>query len=94
VNTAQTISALLNDDGQVFAAADGRTLEDLTEAHGATITTPNGAWDSPTPNGAWARYVFGDGSVITVVGNGWDLGYPDCYCWQGVGHNDCVAEEQ
>ncbi len=33
------------------------------------------------------RYVFEDMSAITICGAAWDLGYPDCMCWQGVGHS-------
>jgi hypothetical protein len=32
------------------------------------------------------KWFFGDDSVITECGGGWDLGYPDCDCWQGAEH--------
>jgi hypothetical protein len=32
------------------------------------------------------KYVFEDGSVITVASSGWDIGFLDCWCWQGEGH--------
>lgn len=47
--------------------------------------------DSPIGD-APRRYTFVDGSVLTTSGGCWDLGYPECFCWQGVGHtDDCTA---
>jgi hypothetical protein len=34
------------------------------------------------------RFVFDDGSVITMHGGAWDLGYRQCWCWEGAGHGD------
>jgi len=74
---ADQVAALLGDDGQVFETADGRTLADLAAEYGAEIERASHEA---------IRYTWPDGSVIVEVGGAWDLGYPHCWCWQGVGH--------
>jgi hypothetical protein len=44
------------------------------------------------PSDEW-RAIFPDGSVITASGGAWDIGYPECWCWQGNGHESCTAGE-
>jgi len=73
---AETIAALLGDDGQVFTARDGRTLDEVCRDVGARVTTDG--FDK-------TRYDFDDGSSIVVAGAAWDLGLPGgCYCWEGA----------
>lgn len=73
---AQTVADQLDNDGQRFTSADGRTLAELCEAAGARVV-------SRTSHGI--RYVFRDGSVIVAVGGAWDVGLsPDCDCWAGA----------
>ncbi|MFN7132393.1 MAG: hypothetical protein ACK4N5_09930 [Myxococcales bacterium] len=79
---AQQVAARLGDDGMSFRTADGQSLRELADAHGARVQ--HGTDSSE-------RYVFPDGSVITAVGGGWDFGFSDCWCWQGAGHN-CANE--
>jgi len=85
--TAQKISAQFDDDGSRFGATndDGETEFELAcEAAGGRRT------DAHDSNGR--RWQFADDSVITICGPAWDLGYADCYCWQGVGHSEkCSA---
>ena len=80
--TAEKISEKFSNDGQCFTNAAGEELDDVCEAH----TRPDYRDGYGTDT---YRYTFDDGSVITIAGDGWDLGYPGCYCWQGVGHDDC-----
>ncbi len=30
------------------------------------------------------RFTFADDSCLTVAGDAWDYGYPDCWCWAGL----------
>lgn len=83
MTTAEQISALLRDDGQVWEAADGRSFDELIAEHGGTS-----AWRDGFQTGDVVRHTFPDGSVITVAGDGWDFGYPECFCWQGAGHTE------
>lgn len=78
---AQIISGLLSDDGQCWESADGVNLADLCKSHGARV-------ERHEQDDSKLRYVFPDDSVITVLGDGWDYGFADCWCWAEVGHND------
>jgi hypothetical protein len=80
---AETIAALLHDDGQRFTADDGRTLSELAREHSNAI-----AWRDGRQTGDAYRIDFSDGSCITVAGDAWDYGFPNCWCWHGAGHND------
>lgn len=86
--TAQTISALLSDDGQCWDTDDGVNFDDLCEAQGGRNEYREGH------RGGSYRYAFHDGSALTVHGDGWDHGYSDCWCWAGAGHTDgCEAAQ-
>ena len=39
------------------------------------------------------KYIFVDGSVLTVAHDVWDFGYEECMCWHGAGHDpeNCTA---
>lgn len=81
--TAQKISAMFYNDGQRFKTKYGKSL--------FAACRERGTW--PDTDGDAERWAFPDGSVITIAGEGWDLGYPDCFCWRGAGHaDDCRAE--
>lgn len=83
---AETISAQLNDDGQCWETSDGKTLEQLC----AAASVRRDYRDSHGTKVLVNR--FSDDSSIVETGGGWDLGYPHCYCWRGVGHSDdCVG---
>ena len=87
MTTAEKISALLHDDGQCWKTDDGRSFADLVDEYRASES-----WRDGHRTGDVVRYTFDDGSVLTEAGDGWDFGYPDCYCWEGVGHDDnCTA---
>lgn len=60
-----------------------------TACRGADGTRARQESDNAT---RWTRYTVPDGSVLTMSGDSWDLGYPGCFCWQGVGHDAvCTA---
>ena len=93
MSTAEDISAIFGDDGQVFQAPFGegmhRTLDSVSNDHKASVE-----WRDGMGTGTY-RYTYPDGSVITVAGDGWDFGYPCCYCWQGAGHTqECIDERE
>ena len=78
-SSAQQISDRYKNDGQCFIDTDGGEIEDACASSGQT-----------EKNDAWTRFTFPDGSVITVAGDGWDLGFECCHGWQGAGHSsDC-----
>lgn len=82
---AEKISALLNDDGQVWYASDGRHFADLLEDYPGTKME----WRDGYRTGDTVRYTFSDGSVILEAGAAWDFGFQDCFCWQGEPDEDC-----
>jgi hypothetical protein len=76
---AQQIALALDNDGQQWRTrptddSEGLTFDDLIEQHGAYIQP----WRDK------CRFTFDDGSIITVAGGAWDLGFADCYCWAGA----------
>lgn len=77
MKTATHISRLFNDNGTCFFSM-GLELESLCGQIAETVVYGMDPVDR--------RYVFHDGSVITVTGSFWDLGYDGCWCWQGLGH--------
>lgn len=85
MTTAQKISSQLQDDGSTWQTDDGVSLTDLCVAAG-------GKKDREEEQGL-TRYTFPDGSALTLGEGGWDVGYPDCWCWQAVGHKDCDEPE-
>ena len=78
---AERMARRFNDDGHNFTA-NGVTLDDACRSAGARREWRNG------PGTDTYRWRFADGSVITIAGAAWDLGFSDCYCWQGGGHSD------
>jgi hypothetical protein len=83
--TAEQIAARFHDDGQRWKDDQGIDLD--------TACAEAGGKRDSTGERMVYRWTFADGSVITAAGGGWDLGYPDCYCWQGAGHTeDCAGE--
>jgi hypothetical protein len=83
---ADAIARQLGHDGTRWYTEDGRTLDDLVQEHDGMVE--NRDWrHSPD----W-KAIFPDGSVITASGGAWGIGYPECWCWQGNGHESCAAE--
>lgn len=80
---AETIAAALNDDGQNWRTSDGQTMDDLIDLHDGVLT-----WRDGWRTGDTVRANFSDGSCITMAGEAWDVGFPTCFCWAGIGHND------
>lgn len=80
--TAELVASLLDDDGMQWKTSDGRSLEDLCQEHQASSHRDDDvmAWNFP------------DGSTIVAAGAIWDLGYSDCYCWRGNGHDQACVE--
>ena len=90
MTTAERISEMFGDDGQVFEIPVGeglhRTLDSVSVDAMAHVDWKHGlATDT-------YRYTYPDCSVITVAGDGWDFGYPDCFCWKGNLVHDCEGE--
>ncbi len=68
-----------------WRTAEGQHLDDAARDAGARQENSEERSDT-------YRWVFPDGSVLTVAGGGWDLGFPGCFCWRGAGHPDgCVT---
>lgn len=84
--SAEHIARLL-DYGTCWTADDGRTMDDLVRQFRGTIQHRPGR-----SSDEW-RATFPDGSAITASGGAWDIGYPECWCWQGNGHEHCAAGE-
>jgi hypothetical protein len=85
-STADYIAAMLHGDGQVYQADDGRSLDELCYEAGGALTYRDGHGTDVS------RYMFADGSAITVSGTAWDIGRPCCYAWASVDHEDsCEA---
>lgn len=83
---AEQIAGLFGDDGQRWEDAGGRTLEDACECH------PHHVASEYHEQRELTRYRFDDGSAITAAPGGWDLGYENCFCWQGAGHDTTTCE--
>lgn len=83
MTVAQRIANLFRNDGQCFEV-DGVGLSDICADNSAYKRDPDRC-------GTTERYTFRDGSVITICGDGWDFGYPDCFCWHECGHTEECA---
>jgi hypothetical protein len=86
MSIAQQIADLLDNDGQQLRTrptddSESMTFSELVKQHGGALIDGQPWHDQ-------RRYTFDDGSIITVAGSAWDLGYPDCFCWA-----DAVAQE-
>lgn len=81
---AEQISARFGDDGLNFRDREGWDL--------LCVLTQEKMTHVFNPGREAIRYIFADESVITVSGHAWDLGYLDCSCWQGAGHDDRYCE--
>lgn len=85
MTTAQQISEQFHNDGQCWENDDTHI--------DAACATAGGTRDWEYGYGTDSyRWTFRDGSCLTMHGDAWDYGYPECFCWQGAGHkDDCVA---
>jgi hypothetical protein len=91
--TAEQVAAKLDDDGSKFwtgeRSGEGAFLDEIAAEAGGRREQHEGRSSDEY------RFVFPDGSVITVCGAGWDLGFTDCWCWDSTGHDeDCTAEAE
>jgi len=77
---ARRISSMLGDDGQRWTTDDGRYLDEIAAELGGTRRR------EPLRSDDHYRWTFYDGSAVTCHGGYWDLGYQDCWCWEGEGH--------
>lgn len=83
MTVAEAISLVFGDDGQKMTLGKSDvSIGDFCESAEGHLETN---FDSE-------RWTFHDGSVITIQAEVWDLGYPDCWCWQGAGHADGCKE--
>ena len=85
MDRAHEVAARYGNDGQVWKDANDVWLTDACEEAGAR-TERNVERDL-------TRYIFSDDSVLTLAGGGWDFGYANCWCWDGVGHNPDTCEK-
>jgi hypothetical protein len=91
---SQQIADALDNDGQQWRTrptddSEPETFNELIDRHGGASVSWRDGWQT----GDVCSHTFADGSVITVAGDAWDLGFPTCYCWQGAGHDDrCDAD--
>lgn len=84
-SVAQQISTALENDGSRFRTrpaddSEPLTFRDLIERHGGSSIDWRDGWRT----GDVQRHTFGDGSIITVAGDAWDFGFPNCFCWAGA----------
>ena len=84
---AERFADLFGYDGQIWTTKDGNAFMDLLEEFNAKAE-----WRDGFRVGEVIRHTFADGSVILETGGGWDLGYSDCFCMNGAGHNDDCEE--
>jgi hypothetical protein len=84
---AKRIAMCLGHDRDALKEEDGDTLEQLAKMRGGRREKCDG------PGPGTHKWTFPDGSVLMVDEDGWDFGYPGCFCWQGVGHFEaCPAK--
>jgi hypothetical protein len=82
--TAEKIADRFHNDGSCFEDDIGTRLEAVCAYVGEQLDVHFDA----------ERHTFEDGSVITVQDAAWDLGFPDCWCWQVAGHSDGCTEAE
>tara|TARA_R110002126_G_scaffold93632_3_gene221697 strand:+ start:266 stop:574 length:309 start_codon:yes stop_codon:yes gene_type:complete len=90
---AQQIANALDNDGSQFKTrptddSEPLTFRDLVEQHGGASIDWRDGWRT----GDVRRHTFGDGSIITVAGDGWDFGFATCFCWAGCTTDDCTED--
>ena len=81
---AQLISDQFGNDGQRWIDDAGIELAVVCEQAGGEADQN---WDREL-----TRYTFQDGSAITIESGGWDLGYAECFCRVGEGHDTDMCE--
>ena len=83
MTTAGRIADLFGPDGQAFETASGQTFDDVCKDAGGERSGDAEVY----------KYIFVDGSVLTVAHDVWDFGYEECMCWHGAGHDpeNCTA---
>ena len=79
ITTAQEIADFFDNDGQCFEMDEAR-LEDVCKKQAVTVDRR----DTSSVFDGSQRYTFADDSAITVHEDAWDLGFVDCWCWQGA----------
>ena len=81
MTTAEKIAARFDDDGLTTTDATGKSMCEVCSDAGRVVRG-QGVQQHLT------QYIFADGSAITVADGAWDIGYTDCFCWRGEGHDD------
>ncbi len=76
---AECIAVRFHDDGSCFQNGHGTWLENACSKVACRF---NKEFQNE-------RYVFEDLSTITIGGDAWDLGYHECWCWQGCHDDSC-----
>jgi hypothetical protein len=89
MTAAEKIAKQFGNDGQRFWIDDPDDpqaeihLGSVCEANGGVPDYRDGRVGADT-----VAYRFADGSVLTIAGDCWGIGYPECYCHQDADHND------
>lgn len=83
VTIAEAIANALGNDGMAWRTAENVSFDALIAQHGGAHRDHN-----ERPGTEMVRYRFCDGSIITGAGAAWDIGFSDCWCWAGAGHQD------
>jgi len=87
--TAEQVAEIFHNDGMTWTVEINGEDLDLVDA----MRQYGGELDEIGPDRE-ERWLFADGSVITLAEEAWDLGYTGCFCWSGIGHNaGCNSEE-
>jgi hypothetical protein len=92
---AYQVSAALGHDGQQWSTrptdgGDSLTFDDLIAQYGGASV----AWRDGVRTGDVYSLAFSDGSVITVAGDAWGLGFPGCFCWAGCPDPACTESHE
>lgn len=80
---AEQFAALFNNDGQTWLTGCGRYWDQVADEMCASVEIRR--------RDDAMRLTFSDGSVIVAVGDAWDLGFSDCWCFAGY---PCDGHEQ
>ncbi|MBF0108130.1 MAG: hypothetical protein HQL76_03010 [Magnetococcales bacterium] len=73
---AATLARRCDDDGHRFQTADGEFLDALCGASAVRVEEGFGK----------KRFVFADGSAITMGDGSWHVGFASCFCIRAMGH--------
>ncbi len=86
MTVAQQVAETMGNDGQVYEAPDGRSLDDVCLEQRPDVTTAD--YDGVAEAGGLGpgakRYLFVDGSAIIDTEIAWDIEGKEPWTWAGV----------